>query len=368
MMMYTNGSIAAGYVSLAIEAAQQHHALGRSELLAAAGLDDGDLADPSTVLACDALWDVLQCVLDRTGDAGFGLRMAETFDLRTQGFWGYALLASLSLRQRIEIHLRYQQRRSPAEVTLRELGDAAILDVSLAPAPEQMRCMFLDWTFATVCLTHRARLGPGDPQLQLWLDVRERPHHAALRALAGGRAVFAAPCNRIQFPAAHLDLRLPGDPHLGKLARAQLDAQLDHARSTEQRDVRSAVRQRLLPRLAGDASLQSVARDLRLSVRTLRRRLSALGASFQDILEDLRRTTAISALARSDDSIEQIGARVGYPDPSNFRRAFRRWTGTSPRAFRARQRNHAPSRPPGSDKAASERVVAAEDPVRRRAR
>jgi AraC-like DNA-binding protein len=100
------------------------------------------------------------------------------------------------------------------------------------------------------------------------------------------------------------------------------------------------VRARLEARLEVDASLPRIACDLRVSVRTLQRQLGALGTSFQELLEDLRRTRAIAYLTETDEAVEIVATRLGYGDPSNFRRAFRRWSGTTPAAFRAQHRAH----------------------------
>jgi AraC-like DNA-binding protein len=98
------------------------------------------------------------------------------------------------------------------------------------------------------------------------------------------------------------------------------------------------VRERLAVRLEGDASLGRVAEDLGLSSRTLQRHLCARGASFQELLEEVRRARAITLLIQGPDAIDRIAARLGYGDASNFRRAFRRWMGVSPTAFRAAHR------------------------------
>jgi AraC-like DNA-binding protein len=103
-------------------------------------------------------------------------------------------------------------------------------------------------------------------------------------------------------------------------------------------EILEQVRDRLDARLEGDASLERIARDLRVSGRTLQRQLGARGASFQQLLEDVRRTRAIAYLTDTDEAVERVAARLGYADPSNFRRAFRRWTGVAPAAFRAENR------------------------------
>jgi AraC-like DNA-binding protein len=339
MTSMAHGTVSTGILALVVETAQQRYGLDRGQLLACAGLEEADVADPGQVMSCAALWDLLRAALKRTEDPSFGLRMAECFDLRMQGFWGYGLLSSLTLRQRIGIHLSYQRGRSPAEISFTERGGLAILDVAMQPVEEPLLTLFLDWSYATVCITHRQRLAGRETELELWLGVREQPHHRELRSLAGGSVIFDAPCHRVQFPAWQLDLPLPGDPHLGALARAQLDAQQTRLSSRDGADLIEAVRNRLNIRLEHNPSIERVAEDLRLSARTLRRNLNALGASFQELLEELRRTRALHYLSQTEESVEAIARRLGYAEPANFRRAFRRWLGISPRHFRAVQRS-----------------------------
>ena len=160
--------------------------------------------------------------------------------------------------------------------------------------------------------------------------------------MVGGVVVFDAPCNRLAFPASDLEKKLPGDPHLGKLAVAQLENQLSTRRSLPPAvgadSLLAQVRARLLARLASDASLDRIARDLHISTRTLRRRLDALDTSFQALLEDVRRSRAVTYLADTELAVEQISVQLGYGDPANFRRAFRRWEGVAPSTFRATRR------------------------------
>src|SRR5690242_15745970 len=99
------GRIAAGNIKLACEAIERAYAIAPTELLDAAGLQEQDLRDPGVLLSADAMQDVLRFALERTQDPGMGLRLARALDLRMQGFWGYALLSSLTLRERIDIHI-----------------------------------------------------------------------------------------------------------------------------------------------------------------------------------------------------------------------------------------------------------------------
>ena len=75
---------------------------------------------------------------------------------------------------------------------------------------------------------------------------------------------------------------------------------------------------------------------LHVSARTLHRRLVEAGTSYQDILDDVRRRLAQEFLRDTALSVEEVAERTGFSDASNFRKAFRKWTGEQPAEFRRR--------------------------------
>lgn len=82
------------------------------------------------------------------------------------------------------------------------------------------------------------------------------------------------------------------------------------------------------------ATLTHAARAMHMTPRTLIRKLEADGASFQSIKDALRRDIAIRHLQAGDKSVEAIAHAVGFSSAANFHRAFQRWTGSTPRAYR----------------------------------
>lgn len=84
----------------------------------------------------------------------------------------------------------------------------------------------------------------------------------------------------------------------------------------------------------GEASLRQVANGLGMSVRTLQRSLSSSGVTYSELLETARYERACRQLERPNQSISDTSRQLGYRDPSNFSRAFQRWSGQSPRAWR----------------------------------
>lgn len=82
--------------------------------------------------------------------------------------------------------------------------------------------------------------------------------------------------------------------------------------------------------------LEEVAAELHLAPATLRRRLLAEGSSYQAIKDSLRRDAAIHQLSHSQDSVAEIGLRLGFQDASAFHRAFKKWLGVQPGEYRVR--------------------------------
>jgi AraC-like DNA-binding protein len=93
----------------------------------------------------------------------------------------------------------------------------------------------------------------------------------------------------------------------------------------------------LLPR--GYPAVREVARLLSVSPRTLQRLLNEEGVSYSDLVERCRCEIACDALEHTDKAIQEIAAILGYRNASSFARAFRRWTGTAPRAYRNQLRD-----------------------------
>jgi AraC-like DNA-binding protein len=143
---------------------------------------------------------------------------------------------------------------------------------------------------------------------------------------------FAAERNQLVFSAQWLNHRLErANQELRRLMLdrvAELDAERGDGFSSQ---VCSVIRASLV---AGDASIESIARKFELNPRTLRRRLSAQETSFDELLEKTRVEVAIDLLESSAASMTQIADLLGYAHSSTFSRAVRRWTNTSPRDFR----------------------------------
>ncbi|WP_372732441.1 AraC family transcriptional regulator ligand-binding domain-containing protein [Novosphingobium sp.] len=145
---------------------------------------------------------------------------------------------------------------------------------------------------------------------------------------------FGADSNQIRFPAQMLDLALPATQGPQADLR-QLSGQIVAQRRN------TALVERLAQVVFRDLNTQGIeqeriAREIGMSSRTMRRKLAEEGSSFQQVLDECRMRQAVFEFrTRPDLSIAQIALRLGYAEHSNFTRAFHRWSGVSPQAYRS---------------------------------
>jgi len=128
------------------------------------------------------------------------------------------------------------------------------------------------------------------------------------------------------------------DPTLGSLLQRQADEAI--ARLPPMQGVALDVRRALASRVGGgDTRIQTVARTLATSARSLQRRLAAAGVSYQQLLDLARKDAAERHLTDSLLSIGEVAYLLGYSEPAAFNRAFRRWHKETPQAFRQRHQS-----------------------------
>ena len=133
----------------------------------------------------------------------------------------------------------------------------------------------------------------------------------------------------------------PSSRYAQELLRNQAEAmlaELDRAQSTRAR-VESVLMSLLQ---TGDLSIERVCHEMGLSRQTLYRRLRDEGVTFALVLDELRHRMAVHYLTTNRSSVRETARLVGYSEASAFSRAFKRWTGRSPR-----QNAHSPRRRQG---------------------
>ncbi|MBP7704408.1 MAG: AraC family transcriptional regulator [Caulobacter sp.] len=177
-----------------------------------------------------------------------------------------------------------------------------------------------------------ARSFPDAPFVQAVEVSHARPAHADDYArLLKAPVTFGAGRNALRIDPSWLSLETTGaNGYVFGVFNERAEALLKRLEAST--TVRGRIEALLLPRLhLGEADMAATARALGMSRQTLYRRLKAEGAGFDQVLDDLRRETALSYLESRRLSVSETAYLVGFSDRSAFSRAFKRWTGRSPR-------------------------------------
>ncbi len=150
--------------------------------------------------------------------------------------------------------------------------------------------------------------------------------------LRSSAIVFDQRAWAITFPQSLLRRQLPASkaiaPRSTEMDRWKASAPGDDLATTMAQVIGTAL-------VDGDADIGRVATWVGMSTRTLQRRLEDAGVSYAQVLAKARLAAAIQLLDDPTATLQDISLRVGYSHPAHFTRAFRRWTGSAPRTFRA---------------------------------
>lgn len=167
--------------------------------------------------------------------------------------------------------------------------------------------------------------------LELHFSHPEPSYRAEYDRVFQAPVTFGTDWNALRFDPEFLTLRQPPVNRyvfgvLSERAEALLKS-LEDSKST-----RGQVESLLIPHLhKGEQSIERIAEKLGLSRQTLYRKLKSEGMTFEKLLDELRHKMALYYLDGKKVSVNETAYLVGFSDPSAFSRAFRRWTGTSPR-------------------------------------
>lgn len=165
-------------------------------------------------------------------------------------------------------------------------------------------------------------------------DYDEPPYSAEYRVMYSRQLAFGQPATALVFDAALLEQPVRQDER--SLKAFLRDAPHNVVVKYSDRASVGARVRRLLRNQRPDQwpTFEDLAVSLNLSASSLRRRLMEEGVSYQDLKDALRRDLAIEALSHSGRPVADIAAELGFAEPGAFHRAFRRWTGSRPGAYR----------------------------------
>lgn len=302
-------------------------------VFAAAGLSEKYGNDPLQRVPVSRMTRLFALCVAATGDAYFGLTVAEMVQVTSLHALGHSMMSSRTLMdfgRRLERYFRLLSEVAITRLEVTDDGVAIVTTDRVATCAETQ-----DSWLAFLVRFVRMLAGDGvDPvRVELMHAVPAGgpgPYEAYFRCPVG----FGSADNVLHFRRADFERPLDGNSPDLALMHDQIAA--DYVSRLDHSDVVTHVRLKIIARLdSEECDRDTIARDLGMAPATLARRLTERGSSYQDILDGTRRDLALGYLQQAHVSVTEVAFRLGFTDLSNFTRAFKRWTGQSPSAFRA---------------------------------
>ena len=330
-----SGIVAGPYLQPVLEAAAAR-GVTAAALAQAAGLPADALSPLPEALPVEAYVRLLDAGADLADDTHFGLHVGECVKLGTYNVYGLILLSCRDFGQALQQTLRF-------EGLAHDLGRSALrLDAGMAEyrwdstLPQASRHL-AESVFAGIQVVGSWLAGRPLPPAQISFRHARPDDCSEHRRIFGDDVSFDAHANLARFDAALLawpvrnaDVGLYPvlQQHAEQLLQEKRRAQVDTG-------IVAQVRGAIVRNLAQDrVRLATIAEEMNVTQRTLQRKLSEAGVTFQQVLDRTRHDLALDYLKRDRLSLAEIAFLLGYQEQSSFCHAFKEWTGVNPGAYR----------------------------------
>ena len=328
-------SVAVPMVRALIEAVE-HAGVPRREFLKAVGLQEDRLSDGDQRFTLIEYDDMERIALDLTGDEALGFRLAEN------GQAAFALVANLialapTLRDALEIGAQFGSLLFlDTHQRLEESTNLARIRHDFPRTSERADRMHAEFVIVGLYRLIGIFAGPVARISGAYFEHAAPAHHSEYTRVFKGAERFNQSFTGLQFPRKLLDVRqLHHDPRLYALIHAEARRSIDSlARSPSHAE---RLKRYLAARPPGRIpNMVVAARELGMSVRSLRRRLSEEGVSYRALVQARLEEAAIQALQTPGRSVQEAAFATGFSDCTAFHRAFKHWTGVTPAEFQRR--------------------------------
>ena len=331
--------IRAHYADILCQLAGEH-GVARGPMLTAAGIRGSMLSHPDNLITVEQFTRLCREALHRSDNPALGLEFGRRLKFTTHGSLSQAAISCDTLEQALSVLIKYFRIRFMyMALDFFVDGDEAVVQLSLNHDAEDLYRFNVEVVMASLMDVNQLLFGATLMESGVcWLDYPEPQHVSHYRALFGNRVSFSRGANQLRFRKRFLSLPISlSNPVTRRVAEAQCEEEM---RSIEAATSVSQRVRRLLESVRGGPlpGLDDVAAQLEVSSRTLRRQLSSEGVRYQTLADGVRHQRALEQLRLGRLTIDEIADALGYSDPSNLGRAFRKWEGVSPSAWRARRK------------------------------
>ncbi|NYT76065.1 AraC family transcriptional regulator ligand-binding domain-containing protein [Alcaligenaceae bacterium] len=258
--------------------------------------------------------------------------------LSAYGMYGYALMSCLTMRDYFRLGVKYHSLATPTlSIEWTEYDRTAVWafpDALLFNESREIRQFLIEQQFTQHATHFQDVFGRTCPPLKAYFSYPAPVHSPLYTKYLGCPSVFNYKQCELHYDSVVLEQKPLLAHRLTATVLQQTCERLIGETKTSS-GIAGEVYQRLLKRPGEFPTMATIAEQLEMTSRNLRRRLEAEDTSFAAILDDVRSSLAIEYLKTTKMSTDDIALLLGFSEPTNFRRAFKRWTGRTTSEYRS---------------------------------
>lgn len=310
------------------------HGLDSRKLFEKAGLNPAKLRNPDARYPDKKIMKLWEYALEAIDDPCLGLEVASYFHPTTLHALGFAWLASQSLKDAFARLIRYSRIITDVEkLSFEETTEDYRFKIHLPDGRHYFPYEDYDAAFAIVVKLCRLSCGDDFSPKHMVMQRQEPACVDKFYAFFRCSIDFAAESYEIWFNKQDIVKQLPAANE--RLALMNDKVVMDYLVELDKDDIVMQVKQKLIDRLpTGKVTQKDIANAVHMSERSLQRKLADRKTSYKKVLDEVRSELAKGYINDARLSLNEITYLLGFSEPANFTRAFKRWHGVAPSAYR----------------------------------
>jgi len=272
--------------------------------------------------------------LELCGDIGLGIELGLQMRMSSHGLLGFAIMTAPTVKHALKLFENFFRTRVlHYQLVFKEENNMVILEVQpLIAIPPLLHRFYVESFF--VNLSYISQLTSNPIEDITFHFTWSKPEYFDKFSHDLPAVEFNKSVNQILFSSSYLANELNFSDENSYYQTTEIVEREYFSLLGHQKDLITQVREKLVLNIIGYPQINEIAEFLNMSERTLRRKLVDAGTGFQCLLDEVRYCDSKKMLSDSNLDIQAIASKLGFQDPANFTRAFKKWSGQTPAYYR----------------------------------
>ncbi len=303
-------------------------------LFTAAGIDKNSFNAQQDTLSEDQFYAFTNEAVKQSAEPAFGVEIEKRFGLGSLGLISRAIMSCVDVHAAIQLAERYSSLVMPlVRLTSQTRGKHLVLEINALSRYPDLNRIILEVMFMGIARNIKVLTGGEVIADKYTFSLSEPTYLEPLQIQLANKIEFNSERNLLFFKLEHMKLELLTANSIDAETTIE-ECEVELIRAKETLTSTDRVIDLIRFYLDTNPSSNEISRRMNITERTLRRKLAEEGTSFRVLLQKIREETARYYLDQTQLQVAQIALKLGYGETSNFRAAFKGWTGKSPREWR----------------------------------